>query len=101
MIIIVSMNVNAMIGERIGKEYRIGDEVTIRVRMLTKKNVQLISKSLEWLEPAEGNQVKEDVFSKRVVLTRKPRNKTGVSKSVGRGDGKESGASQINGKKEK
>src|SRR3954469_238340 len=89
----------AMIGERTGNVFRIGDEITVRV-----VNVNKDERSIDFeIVGMVGTRRREPSEGRRVFKTgssdRKPRNKTGVSKSIGRGDGKESGAAKSTAKK--
>jgi len=89
----------AMIGERTGHVYRIGDEIKIRVINVNKDERSIDFEIVGMVgtrrrEPSEGRRVFKTGSSDR-----KPRNKTGVSKSIGRGDGKESGAAKSTAKK--
>jgi ribonuclease R len=81
----------AMIGERTGHVYRIGDEITVRVINVNKEERSIDFEIVGMVgtrrrEPSEGRRVFKTGSSDR-----KPRKKTSVSKSVGRGNGKESG----------
>ena len=81
----------AMIGERTGHVYRIGDEITVRVI-----NVNKDERSIDFeIVGMVGTRRREPNEGRRVFKTgssdRKPRKKTDVSKSIGRGNGKESG----------
>jgi ribonuclease R len=80
----------AMIGERTGHVYRIGDEITVRVINVNKDERSIDFEIVGMVgtrrrEPSEGRRVFKTGSSDR-----KPRKKTGVSKSVGRSNGKES-----------
>ena len=89
----------AMIGERTGHVYRIGDEITVRVINVNKDERSIDFEIVGMVgtrrrEPSEGRRVFKTGSSDR-----KPRKKTDVSKSVGRGNGKESGGAKPAAKK--
>ena len=89
----------AMIGERTGHVYRIGDEITVRVINVNKDERSIDFEIVGMVgtrrrEPSEGRRVFKTGSSDR-----KPRKKTDVSKSVGRGNAKESGGAKPAAKK--
>lgn len=89
----------AMIGERTGHVYRIGDEITVRVINVNKEERSIDFEIVGMVgtrrrEPNEGRRVFKTGSSDR-----KPRKKADVSKSIGRGNGKESGGAKSTAKK--
>jgi ribonuclease R len=91
----------AMIGERTGHVYRIGDEITVRVIKVNKDERSIDFEIVGMVgtrrrEPNEGRRVFKTGSSDR-----KPRKEKGVSKSIGRGSGTDSGGTKAAAKKKK